>query len=71
MKKDGVFMLCWSIMRLFTYSAIILRVRPSGESNRETWALTAEEGILRATVFGGPKSKLRSHVEPYHRGTLW
>jgi DNA repair protein RecO (recombination protein O) len=58
-------------MRLFTYSAIILRVRPSGESNREAWALTAEEGILRATVFGGPKSRLRSHVEPYHRGTLW
>jgi DNA repair protein RecO (recombination protein O) len=58
-------------MRLFTYSAIILRVRSSGESNREAWVLTSEEGILRATVFGGPKSKLRSYVEPYHRGTLW
>jgi DNA repair protein RecO (recombination protein O) len=58
-------------MRLFTYSALILRVRPSGEANREAWALTAEEGILRATVFGGPKSKLRAHVAPYHRGKLW
>jgi DNA repair protein RecO (recombination protein O) len=58
-------------MRLFTYSALILRVRSSGESNREAWILTAEEGILRATVFGGPKSKLRAHVEPYHRGKLW
>ncbi|MFP3042883.1 recombination protein O N-terminal domain-containing protein [Treponema primitia] len=58
-------------MRLFTYSALILRVRSSGESNREAWILTSEEGILRATVFGGPKSKLRAHVEPYHRGTLW
>ncbi|GHV75226.1 hypothetical protein AGMMS49942_00470 [Spirochaetia bacterium] len=57
--------------RLFTYSALILRVRPSGESNREAWMLTAEEGILRATVFGGPKSKLRAHVEPYHGGKLW
>jgi DNA repair protein RecO (recombination protein O) len=57
--------------RLFTYSALILRVRASGESNREAWMLTAEEGILRATVFGGPKSKLRAYVEPYHRGTLW
>ncbi|GHT89959.1 hypothetical protein FACS1894137_19330 [Spirochaetia bacterium] len=57
--------------RLFTYSALILRVRPSGESNREAWILTAEEGILRATVFGGPKSKLRAYVEPYHGGTLW
>jgi DNA repair protein RecO (recombination protein O) len=58
-------------MRLFTYSALILRVRPSGEANREAWVLTAEEGILRATVFGGPKSKLRAHVAPYHRGKLW
>jgi DNA repair protein RecO (recombination protein O) len=58
-------------MRLLTYSALILRVRPSGESNREAWVLTAEEGILRATVFGGPKSRLRAHVEPYHRGKLW
>jgi DNA repair protein RecO (recombination protein O) len=57
--------------RLFTYSALILRVRPSGESNREAWMLTPEEGILRATVFGGPKSRLRAHVEPYHGGTLW
>jgi DNA repair protein RecO (recombination protein O) len=58
-------------MRLFTYSALVLRARASGESNREAWVLTAEEGLLRATVFGGPKSKLRAHVEPYHRGRLW
>jgi DNA repair protein RecO (recombination protein O) len=58
-------------MRLFTYSALILRTRSSGESNREAWILTAEAGILRATVFGGPKSRLRAHVEPYHRGKLW
>jgi DNA repair protein RecO (recombination protein O) len=58
-------------MRLFIYSALILRARPSGESNREAWMLTAEEGVLRATVFGGPKSRLRAHVEPYHRGRLW
>jgi DNA repair protein RecO (recombination protein O) len=58
-------------MRLFTYSALILRVRPSGEANREAWILTAEEGLVRATVFGGPKSKLRAHVAPYHRGKLW
>jgi DNA repair protein RecO (recombination protein O) len=58
-------------MRLFTYTALVLRVRPSGEANREAWILTAEEGIVRATVFGGPKSKLRAHVAPYHRGKLW
>ncbi|MDR3334108.1 MAG: recombination protein O N-terminal domain-containing protein [Treponema sp.] len=57
--------------RSVTYSALVLRVRASGESNREVWFLTAEEGIIRATVFGGPKSKLRAYVAPFHRGTLW
>jgi DNA repair protein RecO (recombination protein O) len=57
--------------RLFTYTGLILRARPSGESNREIWFLSAEEGLLRATVFGGPKSKLRAHAAPYHQGRLW
>lgn len=60
-----------SMSRSFTYTAQILSVRQSGESNREATILTAEEGILRATVFGGPKSKLRAAVSPYHRGKLW
>jgi DNA repair protein RecO (recombination protein O) len=53
-----------------TYTALVLRVRPSGESNREAFFLTAEEGIVRATLYGGPKSKLRSQVAPYHQGRL-
>ena len=57
--------------RLLACSALVLRVRPSGEANREAWMLTAEEGLVRATVFGGPKSRLRAHVAPYHRGKLW
>jgi DNA repair protein RecO (recombination protein O) len=57
--------------RSFTYSALILRAKPSGESNRDLWFLCAEEGVLRATVFGGPKSKLRAQAAPYHRGCLW
>ena len=52
-------------------TALVLRARPSGESNREVWFLTAEEGILRATVFGGPKSRLRAHAAPFHSGTVW
>ena len=51
-------------------SAVALRVRPSGESNREAWFLTGEDGILRATVFGGPKSRLRAQVSPFHSGKL-
>ena len=64
-------MRCFVMTRTFTYTALILRVKPSGESNRDLWFLCAEEGILRATVFGGPKSKLRAHAAPFHRGTLW
>ena len=51
--------------------ALVLRVRSSGESNREAVFLSAEEGILSATLFGGPKSKLRSHVSPFNSGILW
>ncbi|MDR1105596.1 MAG: recombination protein O N-terminal domain-containing protein [Treponema sp.] len=59
------------MQRSFTRTALILRSRPSGESNREVWLLTAEEGIIRATVFGGPKSRLRAHAAPFHSGTVW
>jgi len=59
------------MQRNHAYSALTLRVKPSGESNREAWFLTAEEGVIRATVFGGPKSRLRSQVAPFHGGTLW
>jgi DNA repair protein RecO (recombination protein O) len=57
--------------RTFTFTALVLRTRPLGESNRDAWFLTAEEGVLRATVFGGPKSRLRAHVAPFHSGPLW
>ena len=56
--------------RTASYQALVLRVRPSGE-HREAEFLSSEEGIIRATVFGGPKSHLRSHVAPFHSGTLW
>jgi DNA repair protein RecO (recombination protein O) len=57
--------------RTAVYSALVLRSRPSGESNSEIYLLTAEEGIIRATVFGGPKSKMRSHAAPYNSGQVW
>jgi len=57
--------------RTTVYSALVLRSRPSGESNNEVTLLTAEEGIIKATVFGGPKSKLRSHSAPYNSGQVW
>jgi DNA repair protein RecO (recombination protein O) len=57
--------------RTFVFQALVLKTANSGESNRDAWFLSAQEGIIRATVFGGPKSRLRSHVAPFHRGTLW
>ena len=57
-------------MRNFTYTALTLRVKASGESNRESWFLTSGEGVLRATVFGGPKSRMRALVTPFHSGRL-
>jgi DNA repair protein RecO (recombination protein O) len=57
--------------RNFCYSALILRSRPSGESNRDVWLLTTELGLIRTTVYGGPKSKLRSYASPFHSGQAW
>ena len=49
---------------------MILRNRPCGEHS-EVWLLSAEEGIIKATVFGGPKSRLRAYVSPFHSGQIW
>jgi len=63
--------------RTAIYSALVLRNRSSKlatssqESNNEVTLLTAEEGIIKATLFGGPKSKLRSHTAPYNSGKAW
>ncbi|GBU29606.1 hypothetical protein R84B8_03179 [Treponema sp. R8-4-B8] len=57
--------------RTFVYTALVLRNRPCGESNSEVTLLTAEEGIIKTTVFGGPKSKLRAHSAPYNSGKVW
>ena len=59
------------MIRNYRYSALILRTRPFGESNREVWLLTREAGLLQAAVFGGPKSRLRSYASPFHSGLAW
>jgi len=57
--------------RTAVYTGLVLRSRQSGESNNEVTLLTAEEGIIKATVFGGAKSKLRAHCAPYNSGQVW
>jgi len=51
--------------------ALVLRTRASGESNREAWLLCERTGIVRVTVFGGPKSRLRAYASPFHSGRAW
>jgi len=59
------------LSRTAFYTALVLRSRPSGESNSEVTLLTDEEGIIKATVFGGAKSKLRAHCAPFNSGRIW
>lgn len=51
--------------------ATILKIALTGESNRLVTYLTSENQIATSTLYGGPKSKLRSLVSPFHAGTLY
>jgi DNA repair protein RecO (recombination protein O) len=61
-----IYAIIFRMSRSFTFPALCLRVRPSGESNREAWFLSGEEGIVKVTVFGGPKSRLRSQAAAFN-----
>lgn len=58
-------------MRNFTYNALILSCRISGESNKSVCVFSEDEGIFYTTLYGGPKSKMRSLVTPFNRGKIW
>lgn len=51
--------------------AIILSARKTGECNRLVTVLSAQSGIFSALLYGGPKSRLRSLVQPFYTGTLY
>jgi DNA repair protein RecO (recombination protein O) len=57
--------------RSWSTQALVLALHPFGEGHREALLLTKENGLVRATVFGGAKSKLRALVSPYQTGTVW
>ncbi len=52
-------------------SAIILALKPLGENNSSVTLLTPEAGIIYATLYGGPKSRMRSLVTQWNSGTVW
>jgi len=51
--------------------AIVLNLKALGENNSQVTLLTPENGIIYATLYGGPKSKLRSLVSQWNSGTVW
>jgi DNA repair protein RecO (recombination protein O) len=57
--------------RSWSTQALVLSLSNFGEGHREALLLTEENGLLRAAVFGGAKSKLRALVSPYQAGTIW
>jgi len=59
------------LSRTAVLTALVLRCRSSGESNSEVTLLTAEEGLIKTILFGGPKSKLRAHSALFNTGKVW
>ncbi|GMO31848.1 MAG: hypothetical protein Ta2F_07580 [Termitinemataceae bacterium] len=57
--------------RFSNCEALVLRLRSTGEANREAFFLTSDAGIIRSTVYGGAKSKLRAFVSQFHSGILY
>lgn len=58
-------------MRNISMPALILSVQISGENNRRVTIFSPSEGIHFATLYGGPKSKLRSLVSPMNSGVIY
>jgi DNA repair protein RecO (recombination protein O) len=57
--------------RTLCYDGLVLSVRNFGEGHREIQLLAKGRGLLRAAVFGGAKSKLKSLAAPWHSGRIW
>lgn len=57
--------------RSISSNAIILSLKPLGDNNYSVTLLTKDKGIIYATLYGGPKSKLRSLVSQWHSGIIY
>ncbi len=57
--------------RSWSSPALVLSLSAFGEANREASVLTEDRGLIKAAVFGGPKSRLRAAAAPYHSGRMW
>lgn len=52
-------------------SAVIVSLRPQGENNQTVTLISKSKGVIYATLYGGPKSRLRSLVSQWHSGTVF
>lgn len=59
------------MQRSYSSPAIILSLKPAGENNSTVAVFTPEKGVLYATLYGGPKSKMRSLVAQWNSGIIW
>ncbi|ULQ60641.1 DNA repair protein RecO [Brucepastera parasyntrophica] len=57
--------------RSWSTEALVLSLSSFGEIHREAILLTKDQGLVRAALFGGAKSRFRSLVSPFHTGTVW
>ena len=51
--------------------AVVLSLSPQGENNRSVRIFLPEDGIIYATLYGGPKSKMKGLVCPFNRGKMY
>lgn len=59
------------MQRSTSTQALVLSLKASGENNNTVTLLTKNQGIVYATLYGGPKSKLRSLVCLWNFGNIW
>lgn len=57
--------------RSYSDSALVISLKASGENNSTVTLLTKTRGIIYATLYGGPKSRLRSLVAQWNSGIIF
>ena len=57
--------------RSYSDSALVISLKASGENNSTVTLLTKTRGIIYATLYGGPKSRLKSLVAQWNSGIIY
>lgn len=57
--------------RNYQTEALVLSLSSLGENNSLVTLLTRDRGIVKAVLYGGPKSKLKSLCAQWNEGNIW